>query len=385
MKKSEEKKKRILVLDCDHKNALAIVRHLGKTRQYTIDAVSYSKASVAFFSKFVNQKYIIHDPKKEPGKYVDDLLNLMEQNAYLLVLPVSYISYQLCSANKNRILEKTHLTIAKVEQINLASGKAETYQLAEKIGIPYPKTIIVNSITELEHVETTYPCVIKAPFEAGKNIVRYARNKEELVRLYKKVCSKNNFKSALPVIQQYIKGEGAGFFAFYKNGECKNYFMHRRIREYPVSGGASTCAESFYDEGILNNGKKILDYLRWEGIAMVEFKKDNSTGIYNLMEINAKFWGSLDLALVSGVNFPQMLIGDALGLEIEKCEFEAKRTRFQWILNGDLFHVIERPRHLFDSLKDLFIAKNDFSFSDIKPNLFQLLYTPVHYYKKLFK
>jgi predicted ATP-grasp superfamily ATP-dependent carboligase len=380
----KELKNRILILDGDHKNALAIVRHLGKTGQYQIDVVSYSKASIAFFSKFSNKKFIISNPKKDPEKYINDLLILLKQTSYLAVLPVSYISYQICAEIKDKILEYTHITIASAKLINLASSKIETYQLADKLGIPYPATILINKLDEIEHIETTYPCVIKAPFEAGKNIVDYAQNKTELIRKYRKICGQNNFVHKLPVIQNFIIGEGAGFFAFYKNGKCENYFIHQRLREYPVSGGASTCAESFFDETILKNGKKILDHLRWEGIAMVEFKKDNSTGIYNLMEINAKFWGSLDLALVSGINFPQMLIDCALGREVQKMESK-QNIRFQWVLNGDLFHVFERPRHLFAFLKDLFTAQNDILLSDIKPNIFQFIYIPIHYYKKWFK
>ena len=56
--------------------------------------------------------------------------------------------------------------------------------------------------------------------------------------------------------------------------------MHRRIREYPSSGGPSTCAESYFDEKMLEYGKKILDHLKWDGVAMIEFKKDDSSGTY---------------------------------------------------------------------------------------------------------
>ena len=61
---------------------------------------------------------------------------------------------------------------------------------------------------------------------------------------------------------------------------------------------------------------------------MVEFKKDNETGVFNLMEINAKFWGSLDLALVCGANFPQMLIDDALRKEAIRFLKIARQRRF---------------------------------------------------------
>lgn len=197
------------------------------------------------------------------------------------------------------------------------------------------------------------------------------------------MSANHDFNGYLPIVQKYIIGDGTGLFAFYKNGECKNYFMHKRIREYPSTGGASVVAEAFYDKQMLSDGLRLLDELKWEGVAMVEFKKDNLTGIYNLMEINAKFWGSLDLALVCGANFPQMLIDDALGKKFEKWNY--KQKRFQWILNGDLFNFLEHPKDFFHFFRDLFVAKNDIWFCDLKPNLFQLMYIPVYYYKKMFK
>jgi predicted ATP-grasp superfamily ATP-dependent carboligase len=195
--------------------------------------------------------------------------------------------------------------------------------------------------------------------------------------------SSYNFGNDLPIVQKFIQGEGAGFFAFYKNGQCINYFMHKRIREYPPKGGASVVAESFYDSQILSDGIKILNELKWEGVAMVEFKKDNITNTFNLMEINAKFWGSLDLALVCGANFPQMMIDDALGNKFEP--WNLKNKRFQWLLNGDLYYLVERPLHILKFIRELLFSKNDIWISDLAPNIYQLFYIPVHFYKKWFK
>ena len=383
MTKSQTKKYNILLLDGDHKNALAILRHLGKTKQYFIDVVSSNKASICFFSKYVSQKYIVSNPKQNPDTFSDDILKIIEKKNYLVVIPVSYISFQLCSKNKEKILQFTHLTIASAEHITIASSKIETYKLAEKIGVPYPRFYEFEDINAIENIETNYPCVLKAPVELGKNIVDYAHSKEELILKYKKMCAVHKFNEYLPIVQKFIVGEGAGFFAFYKDGTCQNYFMHKRIREYPPSGGASVVAEAFYNEQILKDGTKLLDALKWEGVAMVEFKKDNETGIYNLMEINAKFWGSLDLALSCGANFPKMLIADALHEDMKPWNYQQKR--FQWVLNGDLYHLLERPLILFSFLKNLCIAKNDIWLRDLGPNIFQVLYIPIHYYKKLLK
>ena len=117
---------------------------------------------------------------------------------------------------------------------------------------------------------------------------------------------------------------------------------------------------------------------------MIEFKKEESSGVYYLMEINAKFWGSLDLALVAGVNFPRMLVDEALGIETGQTLYK-EGIKFQWILNGDLFHVLQKPGSFLSIVRDLFVASNDIWLRDPLPNLFQLVYIPVYYYKKWFR
>lgn len=67
--------------------------------------------------------------------------------------------------------------------------------------------------------------------------------------------------------------------------------MHKRMREYPITGGSSTAAESMYDPELRDLGLTLLKALDWHGVAMVEFKKDSRDGKYKLMEINPKFWG----------------------------------------------------------------------------------------------
>ena len=82
------------------------------------------------------------------------------------------------------------------------------------------------------------------------------------------------------MIQEYIQGSGYGFFAIYENGNLKEFFMHKRIRENPITGGSSVCAKSIYEPKLFRYGKDLLDKLNWHGVAMVEFKKDSKSGKY---------------------------------------------------------------------------------------------------------
>ena len=361
---------KVLILDGGNQNTLATVRNLGKAG-HEIHVVATGKNSLALFSKYCFRYYILPDPRSKDDEYMVALIELLKQVQFDVLLPMGFRSYQLCAANADAIRQYTSLTITSKENISLASDKRLTYDLAERVGVPIPKTFKIDSLEELKKIETDFPVVIKSSFESGTNVVEYAFSKIEMVQKFEQMVVKHQFKPEdYPIIQQYITGEGYGFFAYYDKGTCKAFFMHHRLREYPVTGGASVCAESFYDDVLINSGKKLLDALKWDGVAMVEFKK-HGDGEYKLMEINPKFWGSLELALASGVNFPEMILKRAKAEPVIQ-QLPFRQVTFQWLINGELFHFLERPSNFFKILVQLFSSKSDFYWSDIKPNLYQV-------------
>lgn len=372
---------KILVLDGQNQNTLAIVRHLGPI--HIIHVAGAKKFCLSFFSRYAKKRIVIADPKKNPDGFVKQLKAVLEGENYDLLMPVGFRSYQLCAQHQESLRKLTNLILTSSDNIELASDKHATYSLAEEIGVPYPKTYPIQEVSDFEKLELNFPLVIKFPFESGKNVVEYAYDINSARKLFSTMIEMNSGpRKALPIVQEYIVGDGYGFFAYYDQGVCKRTFMHHRIREYPVTGGASVCAESFSDGELFRYGKKLLDHLKWDGVAMVEFKKDNKDGKYKLMEINPKFWGSLELAIESGVNFPSMLADRARGKEVEESN-RFNQVTFHWIINGELFHFLSRPSSIVKIFQSMKKSKSDFRIADIKPNLFQVLNIFVHYYKKI--
>src|SRR6185312_15979930 len=79
------------------------------------------------------------------------------------------------------------------------------------------------------------------------------------------------------------------------------------------SGGVSVYRESIVaDPELVRRSRALLDRFGWCGVAMIEYKVDARTGTPYLMEINARFWGSLQLAIDAGVDFPNLLLSVAL-------------------------------------------------------------------------
>ena len=94
---------------------------------------------------------------------------------------------------------------------------------------------------------------------------------------------------------------------------------------------------------LLAHARALLDAVAWHGIAMVEFKVAEDGTPY-LMEINTRFWGSLQLAIDAGVDFPWLLYNLACDKPVLPVEGYKIGCRLRWVL-GDL-------DSLYLSLKD---------------------------------
>ena len=184
--------------------------------------------------------------------------------------------------------------------------------------------------------------VFKSRFEAGRKILRYVKKESQVAAAYEHV---EKLSGAGPLVQEHVPGDGWAYFALYWNGVQQRRFMHRRVREWPPSGGTSAAAESVLEAPALERaGEALLDALKWHGVAMVEGKRA-ADGRFVLMEINAKFWGSHDLALAAGVDFPGDLVALLEGNELAPQE-PYRKVRCSWPLGGDLWHGLARPLSL---------------------------------------
>lgn len=363
---------RILLLDGANANTLAITRWLGRRDGFHVHVAAANRFAPAFRSRYCKARHLL-PRSSDRARYAAALLELVAKGGYDVLFPVGSHSFAVCAEHRAELSRHCALLTPDPENFRIAESKAATYALAAAAGVPFPHTYAYASREELAALPIAYPVVIKAAFEMGRNVVAYASDRTALLAAWDRMCAENGFgPDAFPIVQQYIDGEGFGFFAFYADGECRTTFMHRRIREYPVTGGASTCAEGWHEEALERSGRALLDRLRWNGVAMVEFKRSRSDGRFHLMEINPKFWGSLELSMASGVDFPGLVIerlGGPPALEL----LRKPDVRFQWILNGELFHGLERPRDLPAIVRDLFRSRKDLRLSDPLPHAVQVL------------
>lgn len=321
---------RVLVTDSSYKQSKVVIRRCQELGHEV-------------FLETQNRK--TRNNQRKQSLYIDrsnSLNQSIEQinhNSIDVILPIGGGSVNYYSQLKNDLPE-IYLPIPSQDMISKVMDKFWITDFVQQLSLKAPKTLLPMGTSE----NMSYPCVVKEQNELIKSTASYAQSFEELCNLTQKYSN--------PLIQEYIQGEGVGFFAYYKQGQMTSYFMHRRIRELPVSGGASTCAEGYYCDKLFYIGKLILDELSWDGLAMLEFKKTDSE--YYFIEMNPKFWGSFELSLVCGVDFT----GDILSYDKSQdivtipSKKQYKISKVVWPLDGDIERLFHKPVDTVIQFKD---------------------------------
>ncbi|HCY74450.1 MAG TPA: hypothetical protein DHV28_00885 [Ignavibacteriales bacterium] len=340
----------VIVTDCDTKHGFAIARYLRKNGLSVCS--QHNNRTNPFYFSILSRIKVVCNFRNSNGK--DLFFNYIENTSPKVVIPVSNLAVKVFSDNRERIKKFSKVLLPDEKSLEIAQNKNMTFKFAEKIGIRYPKTIYdaqkIEQTIELLN-QFSFPVVLKY-VNINEKGVSYCKNIEEVKSILNKY-KKNNMTP--PIIQEYIAGTGVGFYALYKDGKCITNFMHKRIHEYPVTGGASCFAMSIYNEDLKNAGLKILDALKWNGIAMVEFKLTGSNELY-LMEINPKFWGSYELSEKCGLSFANDYFDAAIGKAMTPSKYNLN-IGFRWLFSELLYY------------RDKFFIKNKKYSTDEKPKL----------------
>jgi predicted ATP-grasp superfamily ATP-dependent carboligase len=176
----------------------------------------------------------------------------------------------------------------------------------------------------------------------------YVNEKKDLITISDEIFNKSG---KMPLIQEYIHGDGYGVEVLCNHGEPRAIFMHRRLREYPITGGASTLRESIYNEKMKSIALDLMKGLGWHGVAMIEFKLDKRDGEPKLMEINGRFWGSLPLSIVSGVDFPYLLHKMVTEGDVEPVFEYETGVKCRWLVPGDILWFVASLKDRKDKME----------------------------------
>jgi predicted ATP-grasp superfamily ATP-dependent carboligase len=240
------------------------------------------------------------------------------------------------SHHRSELSEVFRVPTPAWESVKWAWDKRNTYQLAQKLGIPTPVTHYPDDIDQLAQLDSlTPPFAIKPAikehfFYATKAKAWRANSHSELRALYQKASRLAGQGEIM--VQELIPGGGCQQFsycAFFRNGEAVGKMMARRRRQHPIEfGRASTYVETVDIPILEDYSERFLRAIDYYGLVEIEYKLDPRDSQYKLLDVNARTWGYHSLGAKAGVDFSYMLYSDQVGLPVP---FAKGRSGLAWV------------------------------------------------------
>lgn len=324
----------VLVLDGQTNQALACVRSLGRAGCELLVAAARGHP-LAAWSRFCMARFRLTG--ETPAAF-QALRAWAVARHVTLVLPLTERSCILCNLERET-WEAAGITVgcAPDPVLRRAFDKVQTLETARACGVSVPPTRLPASLSEARAAaqELGYPCVVKSRFSnawSGSQFLAdpgtsYVRDASELER----AIAAHQQAESWPVLQAFVPGQGKGVFALFDHGHAVAWFAHERLRDVRPSGsGSSLRSSAALDPRLLGPAERLLTDMNWHGPVMVEFRDDGAHSPY-LMEVNGRFWGSLQLAVSAGADFPEWWHAIVRGRAVERRASYATGVTVRWV------------------------------------------------------
>jgi predicted ATP-grasp superfamily ATP-dependent carboligase len=379
----------VFLTDGNQRSTLAATRALGAAG-YKVAVGESTHQSMAGVSRFCAKSFRYPSPTEQPARFVEWIQQEVTAKGVPVMATTDVAMQRLCIP---LVGTDSGCMMPSPAAWAIAYDKRKTHLIARRF-LPCPKTWMVNDSDRIENIADSvrFPAAIKPRYSRyldgiGCRIgnVTYAASRDELIWRYREMQA----HTPSPIVQEKIDGPGEGLFVLLWHGELIASFAHRRLREKPASGGQSVLSESVpTDPKLLVHACELLNSIGWHGVAMLEFKRDKRDGKPKLIEINGRLWGSLQLAIDAGVDFPVMLLRLARGEHVAPTVNYRVGIRNRWFV-GDVKRLISVLRDPAVSstrrseLKEFFHRRSatrneDLKLGDLRPFFWDLSSTFKH-------
>ena len=303
----------ILVIGDDARSFLSVVRSLARDG-HVVGVIMHRYNPVSAASKYIRQIHKLAPVALDADKWLDAIDLLQQRHRYDLIIPCDDSAMlpfiMLLDGGDYPSLKKCAIATPGNRAFKLFADKTSTHAACLKLGIPVARQMAVSAGV-LETI--SYPVALKPKCSFSldnllrKETVQILRCKVHAAEVFEKLAEPTGY-----FLEEYFDGVGVGVSIAAKNGKVIDAFQHVRLDE-GVSGGSSLRQSEVINPDMLEYVEQLAEHAQLEGVAMFEFRRNRRTGKFILLEVNARVWGSLPLAIYAGVDFPAVLVRNTLG------------------------------------------------------------------------
>jgi D-aspartate ligase len=374
-----------IVLGGDYQG-LGIVRSLGRHRIPSV--IVDDERSIAGASRFAAAA--VRVPSLRDDDDVLRALTLARTRHGLhgwVVFPTRDEIVAALSRHRAELASSFRIPTPEWDCVRAAWDKRETYRLAQKLGVPSPRTWFPLTEADLDEIPVTEPVIVKPAVKENFFYVTRAKawradDRAELRRHFRRAAQ--IIDPGEIIVQEMIPGDGQeqySFCAFVAGGEAVAAMTVRRRRQHPSDfGRASTYVQTVELPELEEPSVRFLREIGYHGLVELEYKRDPRDGEYKLLDVNARTWGYHSAGFPAGVDFPYLLFRDQVGQRV----YPARgRPGVSWIrLATDVPNALAdmragrlRPRAYLRTLRGI-DTEAVFSWRDPLPGLYEVALLP---------
>ena len=278
-------------------------------------------------------------------------------------------SLSAVSGIRSALERHSRLALGSPEAVEVAVDKSRTLSVADSLGVPTPISLAAHSREEVPNAlsRTGLPCVIKPlrswdsassrPEQGVRLVARFAADAHAAADAVGELADHGG-----AILQSYAPGQREAIHLLRCGGAFVAQFAAAASRTWPPLGGSSVMRWSIpLPTDTADYARALIDAIDLDGYSEVEFRRDAS-GVPRLLEINARFSQSVELPILSGVDFPSMAFVWAAGLTPPEVSAYQTGVRLSWF--GGEVRLIRRsirgvrglqpgfPASLVDLVKD---------------------------------
>lgn len=296
----------ILLLGANDRATYSVARNL-KMHGYRSAVVSWEDHPVKY-SRFIEKFYQLSDITQNVNAFFGEFLRLLKNENFSCIIPINDIAVEFCSFFRLEIECRCPVLGLNPPDIQkFAQNKYALIELCRKLNIATPETYLITTLEDFYSVKNniSFPLIAK-PVQSkkiiGNGVYNFTVKKFSDLRPLEDFVREKVLKVPL-MLQSVVEGFGVGFNFCSQDGHLIAYYMHERLRE-PQGGGESSFRKTLLNDKYLIGEKstQLIRQIRWTGVGMLEFKIQN--GQPYVMELNGRFWGSVEVGILSGVEIP---------------------------------------------------------------------------------
>jgi D-aspartate ligase len=326
-------------------NGYSIVKELHEEGIENI-ALFHSGRSVAGFSNKINYLATID---KTPEGLLKELKKLNEQYDYIVPFPTDDLQVENLYHIRKKIKKFCYLPL-NPDTVMQSFDKYYQYTVCERISVPYPKTIHLNTLADLDKVDVlTFPVLIKPSTRV--DIVQNVFRNIYLEDMVSFIVNKDRLKDFIEqgvefIASEFVPGDDTNIFAYTcyrsQNGIIQNEWTGKKLTQYPDNYGVFCSASNQAPDEVLTQGRALVQALEAYGIIEPEFKYDVRDQKFKLMEVNLRSMMWHRTGKVSGVRLHKSMFDYAVGSQpVKDTQYKQPTVHFVYMLH-EIGNLISR-------------------------------------------